>query len=926
MGKLLVFLTLLTVSLQAADVFMIQDGKSNLVIVVENHRNPVQKMAGEELAMHLNKRTGLTIPVLNRKAKIGKNVYPIYLGLSPRTKKFGADETKLKFDGYFLKVTEKYAVIAGRDTPLIREPYDGHTFIYGNKKLGIYMYGEKGTLNGGYKFLEKFAGVRHYMPGELGSIIPQSKDFAVPAQEGYFAPAFRTRGFTGIYFGRVDTPDFPYWHHRMCAGGDRSPINHSYRRMKGFQKTNPEFFALIGGQRDFHKLSTANPFGNLCMTNKEGIKAFAKLAGEFFDKNPEFTTYPIVPQDGLFKLCECPDCKKLHSPHLGYNGQHSNLVFYHAIEIAKILKKTHPDKIIGVLAYERYRTAPEMDIPDNMEVCICYRRQDLRDPKKKKEIETAIRSFAAKNARIQLWTYPIYNHIPQLRGLPIFYPAIMKENILFNLKNNVVGEKAQGNYTSGGGDQIVKNHNYVGIPFTTHLNDYVRCQLLWDPYQDVNAMLEEYYQLFFGPAAAEMKKFWQTAEELFMKRGEATMYTSDDIKLFRKLLAAAVKKVDPNTVYGKRVIGTQKEFEQFFETMLAIRSGSRTVGIPLVKQPIPLEYSSDNAWKYARKYRLVYKNGRTVRKDSTTDMYLLASEKGIGLHLVAKEPDISKLYTKTTKRDDPATWKDDGYEIFFVSRDREINLHYMITAGGNIMDGLRAIDIHVSDWSFTSGMKLKQSRGADRWTTTVFIPWKDFGCTFDKMPALTFQIYRRQTEGNPRSGTYQVLLASTAFHNYSPEYFGSVNFLDADNLLKNGSFEQTGANGALQFWSKSATIAGEAADGKNCVALTNAEKGKDSVVSSPIPVVPEKEYALHYWQKGAPAYAYVMFFDAKNKRVIEPGQKFHYTGGKKKWTRYSYQGRVPKGAVTAKIMLRSFEKKMDSKTFVDNVEFFTGKE
>lgn len=921
--NVIVLFLLAAAMLWAKPVSIIDNGASKSVIIVEDMKNPILKMAGEELAMHLKKRTGATIQVLAADAKIPQNRYPIYLGLSARTKKLGADEKKIKYDGYFLKVTDKYIVIAGRDRALTREPYDGHTFVYGNKKLGVYMYGEKGTLHGVYKLLEKYAGVRHYMPGELGSIIPEAKQFAIPTQEKYFAPAFRTRGFTGIYFGHCKTIDFPYWHHRMCAGGERSPINHSYRRMRRFQKTNPEYFALIKGQRDFKKLSTANPFGNLCMTNKEGIKAFAKLAADFFDKNPEFYVYPVVPQDGMFKVCECPDCKKLYSPHLGYNGQFSNIVFHHAIEMAKELKKTHPDKFIGVLAYERYRTAPEMDIPDNIHVCICYRRQDLRDPAKKKEIENTIKSFAVKKAKIQLWTYPLYNHIPQLRGIPIFYPSIMKENILFNLNNSVIGEKAQGDYCSGGGDQVVKNRYDVGLPFSTHLNDYVRCQLLWNPDADVKAMLEEYYQLFFGPAAAEMKKFWETAEDLFMKRGEATVYTTKDIELFEKLLAAAVKKVDPADVYGKRVIGTQKEFAPFFKTMKDIRSSSRSVGIPVVKGEIPMKFSNENVWKYARKYKLVYKDGRTVGEQNLTKAYFLANKKGIGLYLVANEADTAKLIKKTSKRDDPATWKDDGYEIFFVTKDRKINLHYMITAGGNIMDGSRDIDIHVSDWSFTSGMKVEQTQDKKSWSTMLFFPWSDLKCTLETAPELLFQIYRRQTDGNPQSAKYHVMFSSTAFHNYSPEYFGSINFLSSENKLKNGSFEEVAKEGFPKYWSRRKVTSEQSADGKLGILLNNYTKNSFDVMSDPFSVKAESEYVLHYWHKGAPAYAYVLFFDAKNKQVKEPGQRFHFAGYRKKWTFHSYQGKVPKGAVSCKVVLRSFSKKQGEDTFFDGAEFFT---
>ena len=189
-----------------------------------------------------------------------------------------------------------------------------------------------------YRFLNKFAGIRYYVPGDLGTIIPQSKDFTVETQEYYDAPAFRERMFGAVWFQHAEK-DWLYWHHRLFAGGERCHINHSYNYMRRYQKTNPEFFALIGGERDFGKLSTANNYGNLCMTNKEGIKAFAKIAADFFDRNPDFAVFPIVPQDGMYKVCECPDCKKLYSPHLGEEGKFSNLVFHHAIEVAKILKK-----------------------------------------------------------------------------------------------------------------------------------------------------------------------------------------------------------------------------------------------------------------------------------------------------------------------------------------------------------------------------------------------------------------------------------------------------------------------------------------------------------------------------------------------------------------------------------------------------------
>ena len=905
---------------------LIKNGKSNMVISVADLNNPVQKMAANELVHILKKRTGADIKILSSNEAVPADKFVVYLGLSDKTRKLGADENKIKYDGYYLKVTDNYAVIAGRDKPQTGEPYFGHTIVYCRKDLQIYEFGEKGTLHGVYKFLEKYAGVRHYMPGEeLGSIIPRNPDFEVPAVEKYDAPAFPGRMFGAVWF-EICSPEFLHWHHRLYAGGERNPINHSYNRMGKFKKTNPEYFALIGGQRDFKNLSTANHYGNLCMTNKEGIKAFAKLAQDFFDKNPEYNIYPIVPQDGLFKVCECADCQKLLSPHLGEKGKFSNIVFHHAIEIAKILKKSHPGKFIGVLAYENYLIPPELEIPDNMYVCICYRRQNMRTPEGKKATEDLIKAYQKRNAKMLVWTYELYNHIPPMRGIPVLYTKLSQENIQFNLKHNVVGEKAEGWYYSGGGDQYIKPRDF-GLPASTHLQDYVRCQLLWDPYLDLNALLDEYYKLFYGPAAKEMKKFWDTAEDLFIKRGEATVYTYDDIKLFEKLMHDALGKVDQSTVYGKRIKLLVDELTPFFKTMYLIKSASRTVGVPVVNEDIPMDYKTDSIWKYAAEYKFTLKNGNSVSSDSTTMMYALANQKGLALYLTAKEPYINKLVKNTKQRDAAPTWKDDGYELFLIAQNRSVNLHYIITAGGNIMDGRRTVDVNTSDWSWTSDLKLKQTESGNIRTTMIQIPWSDLGFTLDKMPALMMQIFRRQTNGSAENGVYQVLFPTSGYHNYSPEYFGNLNLIKHVNLLKNPSFEEADAKGNAAVWGGNRALFDDGVDGKKCIKLSAGAAGKqlDDASSNFFPVREGDEYMFHFAKKGGSNFAYVLFFNSKNKNIAEPGVPFRYAGNAEKWKFMSFRGKVPAGAVKAKVYLRSFEKKLENASYIDNVQFFTVK-
>jgi hypothetical protein len=95
MKKLLlsVILSFSFLCLSAADVALVKNGKAKAVIVVEND-NVSTKKAGEELQQMLEKRTGAKLQILTAKDKIPAGMIPVYLGLSARTAKLGADEKK----------------------------------------------------------------------------------------------------------------------------------------------------------------------------------------------------------------------------------------------------------------------------------------------------------------------------------------------------------------------------------------------------------------------------------------------------------------------------------------------------------------------------------------------------------------------------------------------------------------------------------------------------------------------------------------------------------------------------------------------------------------------------------------------------------------------------------------------------------------
>ncbi|MBO4492370.1 MAG: DUF4838 domain-containing protein [Lentisphaeria bacterium] len=931
-------LLLLGAAMLTADdalVALVKDGQAKSVLVLEQENLSTRK-AGEELQAMLEERTGAKIPLLKAGDPIPEGMIPVYLGLSERTEKLGADGKKLTFDGYYFKATPDYVVIAGRDRPQTDERYCGHVFIICNPKLNYYVFGERGTMNGVCKILERYAGNRYYMPGKLGEVVPKSPDFTLPLTEYTESPAFRERYMYGCWF-RDASPDYLHWFYRLCQGGENLSINHSHSRMLKYRDSHPEYFALIDGERDVTgERSMAFKLGNLCLSSPEGIKAFADLACEFFDRNPNYALFPVVPQDGMYRMCECPECQKLYSPHLGLTGKFSNGVFHHVKEIAKIVGEKHPGKLIGTLAYANYRVPPDFDLPSNVAVRICYTRQSLRDPEQKLLVENAIKGFEAKHVPILVWTYPLFNHRPPMRGIPVFYPHILQENMKFNRDHGVIGEFSESSWYSGGADQEVKP-SQVGTPGITHLNNYIRCQLLWNPDLDMDAVLEEYYRLFYGPAAAEMKTFWETAEKLFLLRGEATMYTLEDLDTFTEILKSAEAKTDPESVYGQRIRLIRDETEHFFRTMRLIRAKGRFFGVSFVKEDIPLDFDRDGIWKYAMRHTLTMKDGRTnIPKEKATFVYSLANEKGLALHVVAGEPELNKMIERTTFRDDTENaWRDDCLELFLVTADRKENRQYIITVGGQIVDGIRGIDVNVPDWSWTSGLKLKQTRGQGGTqqmgegvhTTTVFIPWSDLGYTFENLPPLLIQLYRRQTNGDPKDGTYYLLFPSMAFHNYSPEYFGPVKFIAPGNRLENGDFSRLNGKGIPVGWTGAGTAVQDLPDkGKPGWKLSGVKGGNDQgLLSGRIPVDPDTDYILTLRHSGSSLFVYTMFYDADGRRITDPSKQFFWAPCSAEPFTRTFQGRVPAGAAFCTVFLRNFDSSDKSGgASVGSVEFCGG--
>ena len=248
---------------------LVRDGKPQSVIIIDKQAPDSVRHAARELQEHVAKASGANLPIQDSTENLAPQTIGIYLGETKAAKTLGVEFANLKSDAFRIIAKDHFLVIAGRDyrgPPVfgLRNPWQLNE-VY-NSKLKLGAFGEAGTLNGVYHFLEQYCGVRWYMPGDLGTVVPRQPTIRVPVMDETIAPDYEYRYPWLCNF--EDSPEDALWYRRMRFGG-ACPVQiiHSFGGLAKYKDQHPEYFALIGGVRDFGGRSCLGGGANLCLSN-----------------------------------------------------------------------------------------------------------------------------------------------------------------------------------------------------------------------------------------------------------------------------------------------------------------------------------------------------------------------------------------------------------------------------------------------------------------------------------------------------------------------------------------------------------------------------------------------------------------------------------------------------------------------------------
>ncbi|MDQ3621698.1 MAG: DUF4838 domain-containing protein [Verrucomicrobiota bacterium] len=444
----------------ASDTLRLADqGRALAPIVVSANASDATKAVAAELADYLGRMSGAQFEV-----QTGDGSRGIVLG------------TLAEFPNASLK-----AALA------MRGEYDGKEAFAirtGTERVLLLGASEPGVSHAAFTLLGHL-GCRWFFPAKEWEVVPKQPAISVSLDISdrprvlarriwYGYGAFADKGHP---HGGSTQKDYDGWaRHNRMASSFRVYAGHAWQSIihankKSFEE-HPEYLALVKGQRGGEQL---------CVSNPEVRRLAAEWALAFFKKKPDREMVSMECSDGEGH-CECDECAKL--------GSISDRVFALANDVARVVAKQIPGKLVGCLAYAQHSEPPSFELEPNLYVQLTagfirgrYTHDQLLELWPKKCRNLGFYEYFS----VWLWDF---DRLPGGNGANLTRTKTMLDRYL----------------EAGATSFDAESGNNWGVHGRGY---YIANQLLWNPGADMNALLADFYEKAFGPGAAAMKRYYE---------------------------------------------------------------------------------------------------------------------------------------------------------------------------------------------------------------------------------------------------------------------------------------------------------------------------------------------------------------------------------------------------------------------------------
>ncbi len=734
------------------------DGKPVAEIVCAEDALQIVRLAAEDLQNHVEQISGARLPIVTRPTS---NVTArIFVGTNAFTEALGYRPVAYGNSGYEVVVRDNLVILSGEDRQRKPSGYlgpdglkkwhalTGEKFGYGYggegtgafcTPLGIWSNDDCGTWYAVADLLEQL-GVRWYMPYEDGTVIPEIKTIRVPYQENRTEAAFGRREFC-FYNAMREDGEGMRWMKRLRLGNYSLIIyNHLTGDLFGpeIQKElHPEYLACDADGKPYG--GYPDGYGMPRYTDPDFRRAAALYLIKRFEVTPEVTAIAMSPPDGGIRM-DARDVDLYGAPGDSLEQKTSNYIWDFHLFLARELKKVYPDKLLLYGNGTGGKLIPTNlgEVPDNIAKPFAqpYSAYRALETVNRAELETRRRWHEAipPARKVPVWDYFLYYRTAANPRHPVVFTKSlqreMQEMLPYSDGKFIEIQPTQVTLPNG------RKTSRLNTPALIHLMVYWQSRLFWNPDEDRAAMLDEYYQLFFGPAEVEMRAFYEFAEACWNRQESRslTLHTGflkeEDVKEFFELLSQARARAGAGSVYDRRIAAIEKEMQSLKELFLNLKRTGPELEVQTLKAPVVIdgdlsEYA-DDAWLTMNNNR----DGKPVSENPTRVAIAFTPDKSSMIIAVeCREAKMDELKADCTRRDDFSIFNDDVVEVYLNTPRRS---YFKIVVNPNNSVWTESTDVAIINRDtlpilWNPDVESVVRRMDDRWTVELRIPTEDFG-------------------------------------------------------------------------------------------------------------------------------------------------------------------------------------------------------
>ncbi|HEY2572926.1 MAG TPA: DUF4838 domain-containing protein, partial [Verrucomicrobiaceae bacterium] len=553
----------ISTALPAADFVLVSENSPPAPIIVYKGAPPRTRDAAVTLAVYIEKISGVRPQIIDGEPQPLPQ-RAVWVGCQPALKAlFPMTDFEFKFpEETLIAANEQHLVIAGRDR---WDP--AHMQAKGRLAMKTGLQQEYGTANAVYSFLQDQLGVRWLWPDEED--VPKRTSLTFAPFEHRYHPQIRARSgmLAKLSLGDSKEDAAKLWsrHQRVQLDSLESFGGHGFTEWwDKYHESHPDYFALWpDGTRSPHP----NPSNTkLCESNPGVWRQWLAEVDEQLQADPTRRVFNASENDGYdYGHCSCEQCRAKDAAEAEKFSFHwkgtteelpalSDRQVIFANTLPRLLRASHPgeDFHVQLHAYGYSRPAPLHVVPDENVIISCVANFHLRGDGVQDDRTKAMSEYDgwSKVAQHLFWRPNLGSPVGGMWAMPDVSFKQTTEDFHF------VAER----HCEGLFFDLLWMHWATQGPYY-----YLLAHLAWDPRADGLAIMDDYYERAFGPAAAELKAYWMLLEQTrmeFVKELPNKMryydipkkYTPELLAKARSLLdAAAAKTASADEKFRRRV-------------------------------------------------------------------------------------------------------------------------------------------------------------------------------------------------------------------------------------------------------------------------------------------------------------------------------------------------------------------------------------